>query len=135
MHSKGFTLIECVMTLVLLGILAVISVSVISIFKYKSEQCVLMQTDLISASNCIERIKAIADTGEFVKNRNNLVCSNASIVVQALKPIPENSVPDNGMIRIVPAHVEMMGFLGIGNNPMVGCTVACAVDVATALNK
>ena len=35
----------------------------------------------------------------------------------------------------VPAHVEMMGVLGIGNNPMVGCTVACAVDVATALNK
>ena len=35
----------------------------------------------------------------------------------------------------VPAHVEMMGFLGIGNNPMVGCTVACPVDVATALNK
>lgn len=103
MHNKGFTLIECVMTLILLGILAVISVSVISIFKYKSEQSVLMQTDLISASNCIERIKAIADTGEFVKNRNNLVCSNASIVVQALKPIPENSVPDNGVIRIVPA--------------------------------
>lgn len=103
MHNKGFTLIECVMTLILLGILAVISVSVISIFKYKSQQSVLMQTDLISASNCIERIKAIADTGEFVKNRNNLVCSNASIVVQALKPIPENSVPDNGVIRIVPA--------------------------------
>ena len=35
----------------------------------------------------------------------------------------------------VPAHVEMMGFLGMGNNPMVGCTVACAVDVATALAK
>lgn len=103
MHNKGFTLIECVMTLMLLGILAVISVSVISIFKYKSEQSVLMQTDLISASNCIERIKAIADTGEFVRNRNNLVCSNTSIVVQALKPIPENSVPDNGVIRIVPA--------------------------------
>lgn len=103
MHNKGFTLIECVMTLMLLGILAVISVSVISIFKYKSEQSVLIQTDLISASNCIERIKAIADTGEFVKNRNNLVCSNTSIVVQALKPIPENSVPDNGVIRIVPA--------------------------------
>ena len=103
MHNKGFTLIECGMTLMLLGILAVISVSVISIFKYKSEQSVLMQTDLISASNCIERIKAIADTGEFVKNRNNLVCSNTSIVVQALKPIPENSVPDNGVIRIVPA--------------------------------
>ena len=35
----------------------------------------------------------------------------------------------------VPAHVEMMGFLGIGNNPMVGCTVACAVDIAQALAK
>ena len=35
----------------------------------------------------------------------------------------------------VPAHVEMMGFLGIGNNPMVGCTVAVAVAVAEALNK
>ena len=33
----------------------------------------------------------------------------------------------------VPAHVEMMGFLGIGNNPMVGATVA--VDVATGLSK
>ena len=30
----------------------------------------------------------------------------------------------------VPAHVEMMGFMGMGNNPMVGCTVACAVAVA-----
>ena len=29
----------------------------------------------------------------------------------------------------VPAHVEMMGFLGIGNNPMVGCTVAWAVSL------
>ena len=35
----------------------------------------------------------------------------------------------------VPAHVKMMGFLGIGNNPMVGATVAVAVDVATALSK
>jgi len=35
----------------------------------------------------------------------------------------------------VPAHVEMMGFLGMGNNPMVGCTVACAVNVDLALKK
>lgn len=33
----------------------------------------------------------------------------------------------------VPAHVEMMGLIGIGNNPMVGATVACAVAVAEAL--
>ena len=35
----------------------------------------------------------------------------------------------------VPAHVEMMGFLGMGNNPMVGATVAVAVSVAQALTK
>ena len=35
----------------------------------------------------------------------------------------------------VPAHVEMMGFLGMGNNPMVGATVAVAVAVAQALAK
>ena len=33
----------------------------------------------------------------------------------------------------VPAHVEMMGFLGMGNNPMVGATVSVAVAVAEAL--
>lgn len=33
----------------------------------------------------------------------------------------------------VPAHVEMMGFLGMGNNPMVGATVAVAVSIAEAL--
>ena len=32
----------------------------------------------------------------------------------------------------VPAHVEMMGLIGMGNNPMVGATVACAVLVEEA---
>ena len=35
----------------------------------------------------------------------------------------------------VPAHVEMMGLIGMGNNPMVGATVATAVAVAEALAK
>ncbi len=35
----------------------------------------------------------------------------------------------------VPAHVEMMGVIGMGNNPMVGATVAVAVAVAGALSK
>ncbi len=35
----------------------------------------------------------------------------------------------------VPAHVEMMGLIGMGNNPMVGATVACAVAVYEALSK
>lgn len=33
----------------------------------------------------------------------------------------------------VPAHVEMMGFIGMGNNPMVGASVAVAVALARAL--
>ena len=35
----------------------------------------------------------------------------------------------------VPAHVEMMGLIGAGNNPMVGMTVAVAVAVEEAVNK
>ncbi len=35
----------------------------------------------------------------------------------------------------VPAHVEMMGLIGAGNNPMVGMTVAVAVAVQEAMNK
>ena len=35
----------------------------------------------------------------------------------------------------VPAHVEMMGLIGMGNNPMVGASVSCAVEVSRALNK
>ena len=35
----------------------------------------------------------------------------------------------------VPAHVEMMGLIGMGNNPMVGATVACSVAVYEALKK
>lgn len=33
----------------------------------------------------------------------------------------------------VPAHVEMMGFLGMGNNPMVGATVAVAVAIEESM--
>ncbi len=35
----------------------------------------------------------------------------------------------------VPAHVEMMGLIGMGNNPMVGATVACAVAVEESFAK
>lgn len=33
----------------------------------------------------------------------------------------------------VPAHVEMMGFIGMGNNPMVGATVSIAVAVEESM--
>ena len=35
----------------------------------------------------------------------------------------------------VPAHVEMMGLIGMGNNPMVGATVSTAVSVALAAEQ
>ena len=35
----------------------------------------------------------------------------------------------------VPAHVEMMGYIGMGNNPMVGATVNIAVEIYEKLNK
>ncbi|URZ17199.1 GGGtGRT protein [Clostridium felsineum] len=35
----------------------------------------------------------------------------------------------------VPAHVEMMGLIGMGNNPMVGASVAVAVAVEEGMNK
>lgn len=35
----------------------------------------------------------------------------------------------------VPAHVEMMGLIGMGNNPMVGASVAVAVAVSKAMEK
>lgn len=35
----------------------------------------------------------------------------------------------------VPAHVEMMGLIGMGNNPMVGATVAVAVAVEESMKK
>jgi hypothetical protein len=35
----------------------------------------------------------------------------------------------------VPAHVEMMGLIGAGNNPMVGMTVAVAVAIQESFNK
>ena len=35
----------------------------------------------------------------------------------------------------VPAHVEMMGLIGMGNNPMVGATVSVAVAIEEAMNK
>ena len=35
----------------------------------------------------------------------------------------------------VPAHVEMMGLIGMGNNPMVGATVAVAVSIEEAAKE
>ena len=46
------------------------------------------------------------------------------------KPCAAGTKPPTGGF-----DVEMMGFLGMGNNPMVGATVSVAVAVAEAMNK
>ena len=45
-------------------------------------------------------------------------------------PCAESAVPQRRSRRRADSDVEMMGFLGAGNNPMVGMTVAVAVAVA-----
>ena len=51
------------------------------------------------------------------------------------KVISQSRVPESAAAQFAGCEPEKMGFLGIGNNPMVGCTVAVAVDVAQALGK
>lgn len=48
----------------------------------------------------------------------------------------EATIHINNQVDMLHVYIaEKITVLGIGNNPMVGCTVACAVDVAQALNK
>lgn len=78
--------------------------------------------------------KAITDLslhlnkGEFV----TVIGSNGAGKSTLFNAIAGSFYVDDGAIT-VPAHVEMMGFLGMGNNPMVGATVAVAVAVAESL--
>lgn len=63
--------------------------------------------------------------------------------VECLVRIAENPIKSRGLAvgeclhepprsSSVPAHVEMMGLIGAGNNPMVGMTVAVAVSIEEA---
>ena len=38
-------------------------------------------------------------------------------------------------LSLIHIYVEMMGLIGMGNNPMVGASVAVAVAVSEAMNK
>ena len=57
----------------------------------------------------------------FFATENDRFTSAETLAIPTLKP------PQGGF------SVEMMGFLGAGNNPMVGMTVAVAVAVSEAL--
>ncbi len=107
-RSQGFTLIECVATLILLGLLAVVSVSVTSAFRYKAEQSTLMQTGVFAASSCIERAKALSASGEFEKVKDKFTCRNVSSVkVQGLKATPyQIDSGTSGTVKIEPADSD-----------------------------
>lgn len=84
--SLGFTLLECVASLLLLGILATIALSVTSIFRMKAEQATLMQNELLAASSCVEQLKfASLDKGGLTEHEiTQTACSGARIAT----PIP-----------------------------------------------
>lgn len=104
MHNKGFTLIECVITLLLLGALSIISLTVTSAFRLKAEQSTLVQTDLLAASSCIERIKAVAQAGEFEAYKNQkLSCpNNVKPTITALTS-DDSSLISKGILKFMPA--------------------------------
>ena len=52
-----------------------------------------------------------------------------------LRARQNKQVSFGSLVRRFPHTPKMMGFLGIGNNPLVGATVAIAVDVSAALSK
>ncbi len=114
--TQGFTLIECVATLILLGLLAVVSVSVTSAFRYKAEQAVLVQTDVFIASSCIERAKALSASGEFENRKDSFEktgCPKASSVqVTPLKATPSQIASgSSGSVKIEPSESEARFYL------------------------
>ena len=106
---RGFTLIECTLTLLLLSLMAIVAVSVMSIFRWKSEQNSIQQTDLLNAVSCMERIRAIYKTqGETVlfDNIKNLPCRGSPLItltpLKTDQPPAENSGFKNIISNIVP---------------------------------
>lgn len=89
--------------------MAIIAVSVMSIFRWKSEQNSIQQTDLLNAASCMERIRSVYKTqGEAIllNNIKNLSCRGSpSITMIPLKtdqPPAENSGFKNIISNIVP---------------------------------
>ena len=72
---------------------------------------------------------SVASGGGTGRNPDNMAAGPGRVTTDTAPAVctPE---PLGCRFFIVPAHVEMMGFLGIGNNPMVGCTVAYCLNVS-----
>ena len=86
----------------------------------------------------------------LLKGKNYFACASGGGIGRTLGPDETSAGPasyglTDSMSRMygdavfagsssVPAHVEMMGFIGMGNNPMVGATVTIAVKIHELLN-
>ena len=57
-NQRGFTLIEAIITILLLSILSGISLTLMNSFKIKANQSTLVYTEQLQISSCFERIKA-----------------------------------------------------------------------------
>lgn len=57
-NQQGFTLIEAIITILLLSVLAGISLTLMNAFKVKANQSALIYTEQLNISSCLEQIKA-----------------------------------------------------------------------------
>lgn len=107
-----------------------------------------------NATNMIRFQHPVAGTYKrkcLLKGKNYFACASGGGIGRTLNPDDTSAGPSSyGLTDMmskmyadtifagsssVPAHVAMMGFVGMGNNPMVGATVASAVAVAETKRK
>ena len=103
----------------------------------KSTQTALLEKYLDDKKECVEKGKkyfSVASGGGTGRtlHPDNMAAGPASYGMTDTMGRMHSDAQFAGSSS-VPAHVEMMGLIGMGNNPMVGATVACAVAVAEAL--
>ncbi|MDD6456139.1 MAG: GGGtGRT protein, partial [Lachnospiraceae bacterium] len=74
----------------------------------------------------------IKNASETFWIQRRFLCIDQNKIACVLNIVTANFTPQFAGSSSVPAHVEMMGLIGAGNNPMVGMTVAVAVSIEEA---
>jgi len=107
-----------------------------------------------NATNMIRFQHPVAGTYKKLcndKNKKYFACASGGGIGRTLNPDDTSAGPSSyGLTDMVakmyadaifagsssvPAHVEMMGFIGMGNNPMVGATVAVTVEISEYITR
>ena len=84
----------------------------------------VIEEALVETLGCTGMTHSAAMASEILPGTTLLEGMNTDLVCAAIN-VAMRSSP-------VPAHVEMMGLIGMGNNPMVGASVAVAVALEQA---